>query len=110
MCSSDLTSAQRFSTVRDLPTVAESGLPGYEVVTWQGLLAPAKTPAAIIARLHGEALKAMANPDVRERLTGQGLEIVGNTPEEFSKLLIDETARWRRVVQAAKIKPQNFPQ
>ncbi len=105
-----VTSAHRFAMVRDLPTVAESGLPGYEVVTWQGLLAPAKTPTGVISRLHSESLKALANPDVRERLTGQGLEIVGNSPEEFSKLLIDETAHWRRVVQAAKIKPQNFSQ
>ena len=87
-----------------MPTVAESGLPGFEVSVWFGVLAPAGTPRDVVARLNSILAKALTNPDTRERLAGQGAEPVGNTPEEFTAQLQHDLVKWAKVVKSANIK------
>jgi tripartite-type tricarboxylate transporter receptor subunit TctC len=102
-----VTSAQRSKLLPELPTIAEAGgLPGYGASGWYGLLAPAATPKAVIARLHAESAQALRAPDVVERLSGQGAEPVGNTPEEFGAFIRAEIDKWAKLVQAAKMKPE----
>ncbi len=100
-----ITSLRRSNALPELPTMAEQGLPGYEAVAWQGLIAPAKTPDAIIRRLHAETVKALASPDLRERLLTSGAEIVGGTPEEFAALIKAEIPKWEKLMKAAGVKP-----
>ena len=100
-----VTSLKRAPSVPELPTVAESGYPGFDVTIWYGLLAPAGTPPAIIRRLHQETVKALAQPDLRAKLAEQGLEPIGNSPEEFTAVIRSETPTWARVVREAGIKP-----
>ncbi len=95
--------AQRASSLPAVPTAAES-LPGFEVLTWYGLFAPAGTPREIIARLHGETVKALASPDVKQRLTAQGFDAEGNTPDEFTAIIRRDLARWQKVISEAKIR------
>jgi tripartite-type tricarboxylate transporter receptor subunit TctC len=80
-------------------------VPNFNVRTWQGLLAPAGTPAAVIARLHDTAVKGVSSADVAAALTAQGYEPAGNTPAEFEKLIRNEIAMWKAVVKAAGIPP-----
>jgi len=87
-----------------LATVAESGLPGFEVSVWFGVLAPAGTPREVVARLNAILVKALVNPDMRERLAGQGAEPVGNTPEEFTAQMQRDIVKWAKVVKSAGIK------
>jgi tripartite-type tricarboxylate transporter receptor subunit TctC len=96
--------AKRSVVLPELPTIAESGVAGYETTTWHGWLAPAGTPAPIIGKLHTELTRAARSPDVAERLAADGGEAVGGSPEVFQKLITTEIARWRKVVQAANIK------
>jgi tripartite-type tricarboxylate transporter receptor subunit TctC len=100
-----VTSSTRLPAMPDLPTVAESGYPGYEFTAWQGLLAPAKTPAEIIGRLHVETVKALALPDVRAKFETLGMEPVGNSPAEFAAVIKSDLAKWAKVVKEAGIKP-----
>ncbi len=88
----------------DIPTVAEAGVPGYEVTTFYGMSAPAKTPRAIIERLHGEFTRALKSPDVRDRLVDSGAEPVGSSPEEYTAFMVAEIAKWAKVIKAAGIK------
>ena len=99
-----VTGAQRAPAAPDIPTVAESGVPGYDVTAWYGVAAPAKTPRAIVERLHGEIVRALNAPDVRERLTSQGADPVGSTPEQYTAFMQSEIAKWARVIAAAGIK------
>lgn len=92
---------KRLTQLPNTPTMAEAGLPDLEVSSWNGLFAPAKTPPEIIARLHKEAVKALAAPDVREKLTAQGAEAVGSTPEEFRAYISAEIDKWGKVVRAS---------
>ena len=101
-----VTSAQRVATAPDIPTAAESGLPGYEANTWFGLFAPTGTPHEIVAKLNADSKAALSGADVKERMAGQGLFVVANTPEQFAPFLKSETARWAKVVKDAGIKPQ----
>jgi tripartite-type tricarboxylate transporter receptor subunit TctC len=101
-----VTSAERVAVAPGVPTVAESGLPGYEAQTWFGLVAPAATPREIVARLNAEILRVLAHPDVKERLVGQGVTIVGSTPEQFAGHIKSEFAKWAKVVKDAGIKPE----
>ena len=101
-----VTSPQRVATAPDIPTVAESGLPGYEAATWFGLLAPAATPREIIAKLNAESVSALNMPEVKDRMAAQGLFVVANTPEQFSAFLNTEIPRWAKVVKDAGVKPQ----
>jgi tripartite-type tricarboxylate transporter receptor subunit TctC len=88
----------------DLPTIAEAGVPGYEITEWTGVIAPAGTPAAVIARLQEEFARAVAQPEVRERLTGVGARAVGSTAEALATHIRNELARWPKVVAAAGIR------
>lgn len=101
-----VTSAQRVSTAAEFPTVAESGLPGFEANTWFGCLAPAGTPADIINKLNAESARALNVPAVKERMAGMGLFVVANKPEEFAELLKKEIPRWAKVVKDSGVKPQ----
>jgi tripartite-type tricarboxylate transporter receptor subunit TctC len=101
-----VTGLKRAPAAPDIPTVAESGVPGYEVATWWGLSAPAKTPPAILQRLHKETIRALNDPDVRKRLEGLGAEIDGSTPEQYAAFIRAELAKWGKVIKAAGIKAQ----
>jgi tripartite-type tricarboxylate transporter receptor subunit TctC len=101
-----VTSAKRSQTMPQLPTIAETGVKGYEASTWYGVLAPAKTPRAVVERLHGDIVRILAVPDTRERLSTQGFEPVGGTPEEFAAYIKSEIAKWGRVIRTAGIKAE----
>ena len=94
-----VTSGKRSPAVPDVPTIAESGLPGYEVINWYGVLAPAGTPKDIVARLNGEIRRILSLPDVRERLAAQGAETITSTPQEFAAYIKSETEKWAKVVK-----------
>lgn len=100
-----VTSARRSRLAPDLPTVAESGLPGFEVTGWYGLAAPAATAAAAVARLNAEINRALASAETVEQLRQQGLEPVGDTPEQASAWIRTEVAQWTKVIRDAGIKP-----
>ena len=87
-----------------MPTLAESGLAGYEVGSWQGVFAPAGTPPEIVKRLNAEIVKIIRMPDVNEKLTALGAEPVGNTPEEFGALVRAEVGKWADVVKKSGAK------
>ena len=101
-----VTTLKRVEVLPDVPSIAEAGLPGYEATQWFGLLAPAGTPRPIIDRLYQESLRALRSADMKERMTAEGLEVVGSTPEEFASYIRSETEKWTRVIKAAGIKPQ----
>jgi tripartite-type tricarboxylate transporter receptor subunit TctC len=101
-----VTGSKRAPGADEIPTIAEAGVPGYEAVQWYGVLAPAATPRDIIIKLHAGVVRALQNPDVRQRLLNDGAEPVGNSPEEFATYLRAETVKWAKVVQAAGIKPE----
>jgi tripartite-type tricarboxylate transporter receptor subunit TctC len=101
-----VTSARRSPALPDAPTIAESGVPGYEASTWYGLLAPAHTPAAAVARLHDGIVKVLADATLRDRLGEQGFEPVGNSPEEFGAYIKSEIAKWGKVIRDADIRPE----
>jgi tripartite-type tricarboxylate transporter receptor subunit TctC len=98
------TGAKRAGAAPELPTVAESGVPGFEVTTMYGISAPAKTPRAIIDRLHAEIVRALNSPELRQRLIEAGADPVGNTPEEYTAFIKSEIAKWAKVIQSAGIK------
>lgn len=91
--------AQRNSALPDIPTVAEAGVPGYEAIEWNGVMVPTGTPAAVINRLHQALVKATTIPEVKERITGLGADLVGNSPAEFGAFLKNELATWSKVVK-----------
>jgi tripartite-type tricarboxylate transporter receptor subunit TctC len=95
---------KRSGTAPDVPTVAESGLPGFDVTVWFAVLAPAATPREITERLHRTLVKALGASDVRERLASQGAEAVGNTPEQFTAQMKTDLAKWAKVVKDANIR------
>ncbi len=99
-----VTTAARSVVLPELPTVSESGLPGYENSTWHGWIAPAGTPPAILNRLNAELVKAAKAPDLVEKLATDGGEGVGSTPEQFGRLLATEIVRWAKVVKEAGVK------
>ncbi len=99
-----VSSAQRVSALPELPTVAESGYPGFEATIWLSMLAPAGTPRDVVARLNSELVKIVQRPDVREWLNQQGLQPIGNTPEQFSNRLKTDIEKWDRVIREAGIK------
>jgi len=96
-----VTGAKRSPAMPDVPTVAESGLPGFEASNWFGLMAPAGTPPEIVTRLNAEAAKALQAPEVREKLAALGFEIQSSTPQEFATLLKSETEKWAKVIKAS---------
>ncbi len=90
---------KRIAALPDLPPIADV-LPGFEVLTWQGIVAPAGTPVDIINRLNGDLIKALKNPEFEARLRDMGLELYGTTPEQFAKLIRDDNAKWSKVIKA----------
>jgi tripartite-type tricarboxylate transporter receptor subunit TctC len=99
-----LCDTKRSAVWPQLPTTAEAGLPGLVSRSGPGLLGPARLPQAVVARLHGEIVKALSSPEVRDRLTAQGLDVIGNTPADFAKVIREDSARWGKVVKAAHVK------
>jgi len=98
-----ITGARRSETLPDLPTVAESGLPGYEAVGWFGLLAPAATPRATVAKISADANRVLAEREVREKMLGLGADPSGDTPEEFARFIRDDQAKWGKLMKEAGI-------
>lgn len=96
-----VTSAKRSTFTPDLPTIAEAGVPGYETTAWYGMLAPAKTPRDIVARLNTDLRKVLGLPDVKAGITNQSFEISSGTPEQFASLINDELLKWRNVVKSS---------
>ena len=99
-----VTPKKRVAALPEVATVAESGYPQYESVSWGGIMAPAGTPREVIAKLNSETLRVLKLPDIRDKLAGLGADIVGSTPEEFAQYLKEEIAKWRRVAQQANVK------
>ena len=94
-----VTSLARAPALPDVPTMAEAGLPGYEASSWFGVLAPAGTPPAIVAKLNAEIARWLATPEAKEKLSKQGANAAGGTPEDFAKHIAAETAKWAKVVK-----------
>jgi tripartite-type tricarboxylate transporter receptor subunit TctC len=101
-----VTTAVRTAVLPEVPTVAESGVPGYEAVGWFGVMAPSGTSKEIIARLHKEIVAALNQPEIRERFKRDGVDVVADTPEQFAAYIKAEAAKWAKVVKAAGIKPE----
>ena len=101
-----VTTLKRSSVLPEVPTIAESALPGFEVNSWHGFFAPAKTPAAIVARLHTDAVKILNQPEVRDRFVSQGLEPVGSTPDALKAYIKDETVKYAKLIKQVGIKPE----
>lgn len=100
-----VSSAKRTRALPDVPTIAESGLPGYDVTTWYGVLAPAGVPAQTLARMNAGIVRVIRLPEVQERFASEGGEVVGNAPEEFAAFIAREIAKWTKVAKDAGIKP-----
>ena len=101
-----VTAGKRFPGLPDVPTVLEAGVPGYDVASWNALAAPAKTPRAIVDRVHQALVKALAAPDVQQRFAELGVEGRASTPEQLREFFLAESKRWTQVVERAKIPKQ----
>jgi tripartite-type tricarboxylate transporter receptor subunit TctC len=101
-----VTTAKRSAAMPDVPTMAEAGMKGYETSTWGGVLAPAGTPKDVVAKLNGEINKALAAPDVRQRMLDAGIEPAGGTPQQFTTFIQSEMAKWAKVAKTAGIEPE----
>jgi tripartite-type tricarboxylate transporter receptor subunit TctC len=101
-----VTSAKRAASMSELPTLAESGVPGYEMVLWIGVFAPAGTPREVVSKLNAEVVRIVRLPDIREKLDGMGVEPLGNTSEQTAEWIRREIARYGPVVKAANIKAE----
>jgi tripartite-type tricarboxylate transporter receptor subunit TctC len=101
-----VTSLKRSPIIAELPTLAESGFPDFEVISWFGLLAPVATPAVIVGKVHAEVVRIVTNADMRKHIAQLGLEVSVNSPEEFAELIKTDTAKWAKVIHAANIKAE----
>ncbi len=99
-----VTTARRFPSAPDIPTIAESGVPGFEMSAWDGILAPAGTPRPVIDRLNDAIRHALDDPQVKQALLERGAETVPGTPEEFARHIASETEKWAKVIQQAGAK------
>jgi tripartite-type tricarboxylate transporter receptor subunit TctC len=99
-----VTGAKRLAPLPNVPTVAESGVAGYEAVNWYGVLVPAGTPKDIVAKLHTDIVRILKQPDIKERFAGEGGDIVANTPDEFGAFIREEIPKWSKVVKDAGVK------
>ena len=100
-----VTGTKRSPLLPEVPTIAESGVPGYEASTWYGLVAPAATPKETVSKLHLATVKAMNVPEVRKQLVSQGADPVGNTPAQFAAVIKSDTEKWAKVVKASGARP-----
>ena len=101
-----VTSARRSAIYPELPTLAESGLPGFETTSWHGMLVPARTPKAVVNRIHAELVKTLTQPDVKAIFANQGMDVVASSQEDFAAYIRNETAKWTKVIKAIGIKPE----
>jgi tripartite-type tricarboxylate transporter receptor subunit TctC len=101
-----ISTSNRIAVAPDIPTIAEAGLPGYEVVGWNGVLAPANTPRPVVDKLNTAILKALKTPEMEKLLSEQGIEPAGNSPEEFARIMHADIEKWLRVTREAGITPQ----
>ena len=101
-----VTSAKRSAAAPDIPTIAESGVPGYEHEPWNGMFGPAGMPKAVLARVNAEVVRVLHAPEAKKVLEGDGADIVGNSPEQFGAVLKAEIAKWTKVAKAARIKAE----
>ena len=101
-----VTSAKRTAAYPELPTLSESGLPGFETTSWHGLLLPAKTPKAVSDRVHAELVKALTSPDVKERFASLGMDTIASSQSDFSAYIKSESRKWDKVIRTIGIKPQ----
>jgi tripartite-type tricarboxylate transporter receptor subunit TctC len=97
-----MTGGKRAANAPNVPAVSEA-LPGYEVINWHGVLAPAGTPPDVIKRAHAEVVKALASPDVRSKLSSDGFEVIGNSPEAFAQFIRAEMAKWAKIIKGSGI-------
>jgi tripartite-type tricarboxylate transporter receptor subunit TctC len=100
-----VTSSSRSAAAPKLPTIAESGYPGYEVTLWYGLLAPAGTPAALVRKIHADTTSVLELPDLRAKFADSGLETIGNSPDQFAAVIRSEIPKWAKVIRDAGIRP-----
>jgi tripartite-type tricarboxylate transporter receptor subunit TctC len=101
-----VSSLKRAEAAPDIPTIAESGLPGFEALTWFGLFTPKGTPASVVTRLYNEVRASLADAGTRDRLKAQGLTLVGNSPDQFRAYMKAESVKWGKLIESAKIKPE----
>lgn len=99
-----VTSLRHSSAAKELPTIAESGYPGFEATNWYGLVAPASTAAAVVEKLHASTVAVLARPALRDRFSDLGLEVIGNSPAEFASAIQAELPKWRNVIGKSGIK------
>ena len=100
-----VTGKTRMRTVPELPTIAESGYPDYDMTAWWGVAVAARTPRAVVTKLHDDIVRVLNMPDVRERLSGQGVEVAGTTPQQFEAFVREEIVRWGKAVKQSGAKP-----
>jgi tripartite-type tricarboxylate transporter receptor subunit TctC len=96
--------AKRSPALPEVPTIAEAGVPGYEASSWYALLVPAGTPAAVVGKLNADVVRTLKLPDVRETLSGMGIEVVGSTPEQLARHIGTEQPKWARVIKQSGIR------
>jgi tripartite-type tricarboxylate transporter receptor subunit TctC len=99
-----VTGSTRIATLPDVPTIAETGLPGYEVTNWYGVMAPAGLPKDILTKLHADLVKAMKQPDVQQRFAAEGGDATPNTPEQFAAFIKNEITKWGKAVRESGAK------
>ena len=100
-----ITSAKRSPTLPDIPTMSESGVPGFEITAWFGVMAPGSTPNALIQKISADVQRVVAMPEIRERILADASEPVGNRPEEYAAFIQSEVVKWRGVIKQANMKP-----
>jgi tripartite-type tricarboxylate transporter receptor subunit TctC len=101
-----VSTAKRSASAPDVPTVAESGYPGFEYSNWNALFAPAKTPPAIVKKVNASVVKALSEPEVAQRLTSQGADPAPGSAEELGRYMRVDHERWKKVIKSAGIKPE----
>jgi tripartite-type tricarboxylate transporter receptor subunit TctC len=99
-----VTSAARSPTVPDLPTIAEAALPGYEAVTWWGILGPARLPRGIVDKIHADVVRVLAMPDTKAKLANEGVNGSGSSPAQFARMIDTEIVKMAQIVKAANVK------
>jgi tripartite-type tricarboxylate transporter receptor subunit TctC len=102
-----VTTEQRLPYLPDVPTIAELGFPGYEISSWQGVFAPAGTPKDVVAKINGELIRMLNVPEVRQRISQEGADPVGSTPDAFANRVKNEITKWSKVIKTSSIQPSN---